>query len=408
MISEDDLLKALWQFAGIDAVQTGEATLRKEIRRALEATADPARLLDPTSPEWNALLEASLVPETWFFRNREAFDALAAWVTTTWLPAHPGERLTVLSLPCATGEEAYSLAICLLEAGLTAGQFRIRAGDISTQSLTRAMEGHYRRNSFRAGFDEARFGKYFEPLANGMRSVTANVREVVEFERMNLVRPEEPLPLCQVIFCRNALIYFDLETQQLALANLRAALSADGMLFLGPVEPPVALRCGFTSAGLPMAFACVKQSESTAAISPRTALRPVANRRTEPVVAARKPQPIEPTRVLSRPAERPAAAAGSLEMARALANAGDQIAAAEMLDRLVASAATDPEIFCLRGLVSEALGCPDLAESCYRKALYLEPTHYETLTHLAALYELSGRKEAAVPLRRRANRIANP
>lgn len=406
MITEDDLLAALWQYAGIDAVQTGEASLRSEIRRALAATTDPQRLLDFSSPEWNALLESALVPETWFFRNIEAFEALAGWVTRTWLPAHPGERLTVLSLPCATGEEAYSLAICLLEAGLSPTQFRIRAGDISHQSLARAREACYRRNSFRTGFDRARFGKFFDPLGDDLQRVAPRVRELVDFERMNLVKPEGELPQSQVIFCRNALIYFDLETQRAALANLRGALTADGMLFLGPVEPPVALQCGFATAGLPMAFACVKQSDRPLRPVPVAAAAPVRR-----VLPAAPVVSVRPRAVMSvRREERPAVPAPvrSLETARALANAGDGVAAAEMLDGMAATAAADPEYFCLRGVVSEALGCPDLAEACYRKALYLDPVHLETLTHLAALLEVSGRREAAAQLRRRANRSSHP
>ena len=404
MISEDDLLAALWQFAGIDAEQTGAASLRKEIRRALAATADPQCLLDFSSPEWNALLEAALVAETWFFRNREAFDALAEWVTTTWLPAHPGERLTVLSLPCATGEEPYSLAICLLEAGLAPAQFSIRAGDISHLSLAHARKAEYRRNSFRTGFDEAHYGKYFDPLGNDHRRVAARVRELVIFERMNLVRPAAPLPLSQVIFCRNALIYFDLETQRAALANLRAVLSVDGMLFLGPVEPPVALQCGFGTARLPMAFACVKQPDELPRAVPQPA--PVPARRSPLVTTAtpRRPAVVPLRQPVPVPVPVPAPP-GSLELARALADAGDAVAAAEMLDGMAATVVPEPEYFCLRGVVSEALGCRELAEACYRKALYLDPAHHETLAHLAALLEVLGRSEAAAHMRRRANQI---
>ena len=159
MISEDSILEALRSHAGIDAAQTGEASLRKEIRRAIDACQHPERLLDTSSREWAAVLESSLVPETWFFRNMEAFDALAEWVAGTWVPAHPGACLRVLSLPCATGEEPFSIAMCLLEAGLA--RFKVRAGDISENSLAIAREATYRRNSFRTGFDESRFGKYF-------------------------------------------------------------------------------------------------------------------------------------------------------------------------------------------------------------------------------------------------------
>jgi chemotaxis protein methyltransferase WspC len=79
-----------------------------------------------------------------------------------------------------------------------------------------------------------------------------------------------------------------------------------------------------------------------------------------------------------------------------------------MLDALTTSETPSSELFCMRGLVSEALGRQELAETFYRKALYLDPAHYESLAHLAELLELQNRSAAAAPLRRRANQIASP
>jgi len=402
MIAEDSILEMLRSHAGIDAAQTGEASLRKEIRRAIDACPHPKRLLDTSSREWAAVLESSLVPETWFFRNMEAFDALAEWAAGTWAPAHPGACLRVLSLPCATGEEPFSLAMCLLEAGL--GNFKIRAGDISENSLAAAREAAYRRNSFRSGFDESRFGKYFESQCGEVRRVLDEIRELVDFQMMNLADPSAVLPQSDVIFCRNALIYLTGETQRAVVARLGAALSDDGLLFLGPVEPPLALQCGFASAGFPMAFACVKNAGVLEAIPPadiRTSRRPVRSRPVQkktspPSRAASATRPPAPVPVAPRD--------DSLEAARALADAGEEGSAAAMLDRLAASA--DPDFFCLRGVVSGALGRTDLAEAYYRKALYLDPSHQEALAHLTLLLELGGRAKAATQLRRRTNKIS--
>jgi len=399
VITEDSILEMLRSHAGIDAAQTGEASLRKEIRRTIDACLHPKRLLDTSSREWAAVLEASLVPETWFFRNMEAFDALAEWVAGTWAPAHPGACLRVLSVPCATGEEPFSLVMCLLEAGL--GNFKIRAGDISENSLATARTATYRRNSFRSGFDDSRFGKYFVTLRGGGRQVSEEIRVLVDFQMMNLADPSAVLPQSDVIFCRNALIYLTGETQRAVVARLGATLSDDGILFLGPVEPPLALQCGFASAGFPMAFACVKNAGVLEAIPlphPRTPRRPV---RSQP--SQKKPAPPS----CKTPATRPAAPVpveppdDSLEAARALADAGEEASAAAMLDRLAAS--KDPDFFCLRGVVSGALGRGDLAEADYRKALYLDPSHHEALAHLTLLLQLDGRAKAAAQLRRRAN-----
>ena len=397
MITGDDILHALRLHAGIDAVQTGEATLRKEIQRAIEACEHPHRLLDPATPEWKDLLESALVPETWFFRNVEAFQALGRWLSGSWRPAHPESCLRILSLPCATGEEPYSLAMWLAEAG--AGRFRILAGDISERSLATARAACYRRNSFRSGFDEERFGKYFEQVGDGSRRVCGAIRSMVDFESMNLAGPQTPIPPADVIFCRNALIYFGVPAQIEALARLHAALSDDGILFLGPVEPPLALQCGFVSAGFPMAFACLKGPAKSEEPAPAMLPSPGPRRVRKP---SRLPAPPAVPACEPDPFHRDLPAADSLESARALADAGDMDAAAGMLDRLAATSGPTPGLFYLRGVLSEALGRADLAEAAYRKALYLDPAHHESLAQLSLLLELGGRAEVAARMRRRA------
>ncbi len=413
MISESAILDALCSYAGIDASHCGEASLRKEISRMIETCPQPQSLLDTSSREWQALLDCALVPETWFFRNIEAFDALARWVTQTWLPNHPAEILKVLSLPCATGEEPYAIAMCLLEAGLTPNLFNVRAGDISKRSLTRARAASYRNHSFRTGFDEAKFGKYFESSGDGVLRVVEKVRKLVDFDWMNLADPTARLPQSDVIFCRNALIYFGRETQRDVVANLHTALRDDGILFLGPVEPPVALQCGFAPAGFPMAFACIKHARAREVVSPRkltSAPSRSSARLRHPTKKASpshraidhaSPSALVPTAPIP-------SRTGSFDAARALADAGDEKAAAAMLDELAAVVDPSAEFFCLRGIVNEALGFSSLAESHYRKALYLDPDHYETLAHLSLLLELDGRQQAAARLRRRAAKISTP
>jgi len=404
MSTVDAILDLLRSYAGIDAVQTGEASLRRAIQRQIDACQTPERLLDTSSGEWRALLETSLVPETWFFRNMEAFEALAKWAVDTWVPAHPSARLRVLSLPCATGEEPFSIAMCLLEAGLPHEHFKIRAGDISQDSLAKAREATYVRNSFRSGFDERRFGKSFFEVRDGARRLRDEVRQLVEFEEMNLIDPTAELPASDVIFCRNALIYFGRDAQVQAVTRLRDVLSDDGILFLGSAETHIATQCGLALSGVPMSFSCVKRSPQCAA-----AALPSASPGHRPAVKVARPKNVARSRAAAqRPEPGPIrqALADSIERARALADAGDASEAESMLSRL--AGATDPssELFCLRGVVSEVLGRGDLAEAHYRKSLYLDPAHYESLTHLALLLELAGRHDDAQRLKRRATKVS--
>ena len=399
MTTENLILNRLRDRIGIDAAQVGEAALRRDIRRAVAACPDQEDLLDPAGQAWKSLLASVLIPETWFFRNPESFDAFTVWARDVWLPAH--DFLRILSLPCATGEEPYSIAASLLEAGVDPARFEVVAGDVGAGFLETAARAVYGRNSFRSGFSEERFGRFFERTSDGRRRVQDEVRSRVSFRQINLISDE--IPRADVVFCRNALIYFDESGQRKALEQIGSALSEDGLLFLGPVEPPLALRNGFVSAAFPMAFVCRKAGRpETSAQTPRRAVR----------TAGRVPRPVKqiPRKpALKRPLFMPVSAApvpsaDNLESVRELADCGRVADAAEMLDRLAASGESSAELYCLCGVVYEALGQGTLAEPFYRKALFLEPDHTESWIHLGLLLELDGRADAARPRRQRAPR----
>ena len=124
------------------------------------------RLARTDSPRQRQLIETVIVPETWFFRDREAYVALVKVVLEEWLPAHGDGPLRLLSAPCSTGEEPYSMAMALFDAGLPANRFHIDALDISARSLARARRAFYGRNSFR-GTNLSFRGRYFQAAAGG-------------------------------------------------------------------------------------------------------------------------------------------------------------------------------------------------------------------------------------------------
>src|SRR5438067_1000584 len=97
--------------------------------------------------ELQELIEAVVVPETWFFRDSESYVALANWVMQDWLRNNLAETLKILSVPCSTGEEPYSIAMTLLSLGIPASGFRIDAVDISATHLSAAAAGRYSTNS---------------------------------------------------------------------------------------------------------------------------------------------------------------------------------------------------------------------------------------------------------------------
>lgn len=144
----ENLLK---QTMGLDATSIGSSAIERAVQERLSA----CHLKDPDSywervrsseTELQELVEAVVVPETWFFRNPEAFAALVRLVREEWLPSHPEGVLRLLSLPCSTGEEPNSIAMALLDAGFPANRFDIDAIDISARALARAQLGLYGRN----------------------------------------------------------------------------------------------------------------------------------------------------------------------------------------------------------------------------------------------------------------------
>ena len=164
------------------------------------------QLLQATVTEWEQLLAMVVVPETWFFRNQATFSFLSQYVKSNWLS--PSKRLRILSVPCSTGEEPYSIAITCLEAGLAEHQFQIDAVDINSTALEQAQRGIYPPTAFRGQIDVALQQRYFVPTAGGYQ-IHTQVQSVVRFMKGNLLEPqflqaEDPYDL---IFCRNLLIF---------------------------------------------------------------------------------------------------------------------------------------------------------------------------------------------------------
>ncbi|MBV8260004.1 MAG: methyltransferase, partial [Paraburkholderia sp.] len=219
--------------------------------------------------ERQTLIDSLVVPETWFFREREAFAALAR-LAAKRLAARPGEVLRVLSAPCSSGEEPYSAAIALLDAGLTHDQFAIDAIDISARSIAAAACGTYGRNAFR-GDSLAFRERYFESAPGGWR-IAVTVRRTVTFERANLFEWLAQHPVrYDFIFCRNVLIYFDRAAQDRAMGLLRARLADGGMIFVGPAETGPMMRHEMASASIPLAFGFREPEEQAKAVRPGSA-----------------------------------------------------------------------------------------------------------------------------------------
>jgi chemotaxis protein methyltransferase WspC len=414
MLMEFEML--LQRKIGLDAASIGAAAIERAVQVRLAACdiADPQAYLHHlrnSEAELQELVEAVVVPETWFFRHREAFATMTRMALDEWLPRHPDGVLRLLSLPCSTGEEPYSMAMALLDSGFPASQFRIDAVDVSGRALAQARRAVYGRNAFRGaelGFRD----RHFEAVANGHRLSEA-VRRLVQFEQGSLF-DSGLLPgaeLSDIVFCRNVMIYFDGETQERALRVLMRLMTAKGMLFVGPSETGLLLRPDFVSVKARMAFAYRRASAVPATAKPEPA-HPARRSATRPPpapspVARSKPRPPRPSETPPPPVGVPAhGPAYGLEQARRLADQGRLAEAAQHCEDHIRTEASSAAVFYLLGVIREASEACAAAAEAYRKALYLDPNHYEALVHLALFHERQGDAAGARTLIERARRLA--
>jgi len=413
-----DFENLLKETMGLDVASIGSSAIERAVEKRLLAcelreTHAYWERVRASEAELQELIEAVVVPETWFFRDREAFAALALTVYEDWLGAHPEDHLRLLSLPSSTGEEPYSMAMALLDAGFPANRFRVDAVDISARALARAGHAVYGKNSFRGnelGFRD----RHFEATAHGYRLSDA-VRRQVQFQQGNLLAAGfmPGVEGYDVIFCRNVLIYFDRAAQDRALTVLVRLLTPKGVLFVAPSETGLLLGHNFIPTNMPRAFAFRK-----AGVIPRepkpNAARPVkrssARRQVVPPVPAlylthAPPAIASAVTQTHRSIDRAAEPEVGIDEATRLADQGRLVEATACCEEHLRQHGPSANAFHLMGLVRDATGNQPEASDYYRKALYLDPNHHEALIHLALLMEKKGNTAGAQLLRNRARRL---
>ncbi len=413
-----DFERLLKDTAGLDPDSLGSSAVERAVKRRLHlcGAKDSQNywdLVNASDRELQELIEAVVVAETWFFRDREVFATLRRLAQEEWPRTRPEGVLRVLSLPCSTGEEPYSIAIALLDTGLPPSRFRIDGVDISERALAHARQGLYGRSSFR-GAEISFRDRHFEPTPHGYRLAEA-VRGQVRFQRGNLFSSAlfAAGEQYDVIFCRNLLIYFDRATQARAVARLARHLAPQGLLFVGSSETGILLNHNFLSAKLPRAFA-FRKAEPTATSNATIALAPSRRSARSPVAPLPGAAELARGRAINLPAAPPILPRGDgapkqalrIEEARALADAGRFLEAADRCEEHLRLHGPSAQAFYLLGLVRGATGHPQDAIGYYRKALYLEPDHAEALVHLALLMEEQGKHADARVLRNRLQRLS--
>ncbi|MNU69890.1 putative biofilm formation methyltransferase WspC [compost metagenome] len=412
MSSDQRVFDFLKERIGLDVTSVGPAIIERAVRqRSAASQAQSAdeywRTLQGSSDEQQALIEAVIVPETWFFRYPESFATLAKLASKRLAEINNMRALRILSLPCSTGEEPYSIAMALLDAGFKPHQFKVEGMDVSPLSVEKARRALYGKNSFR-GQDIAYRDRYFTPERDGYH-LSARVLDQVRLQVGNLLDPTllANEPPYDFVFCRNLLIYFDLPTQKQVFEVLKRLTHVDGVLFIGPAEGSLLGRLGMRSIGIPQSFAFSRQSaaepEPLPILVPAPLPVPQPVRNVVPAPAIRRPfasvaRPSQPAKPGS------ADAATLLANIAALANEGKSAEARAACDSYLRSHEPVAQVFYWLGLLSDVAGSVLEAQGFYRKALYLEPQHPDALMHLAALLQSQGDTAGARRLQDRAAR----
>jgi chemotaxis protein methyltransferase CheR len=230
----------VYRFSGIRLPEGKREMVYARLARRLRSLGigsfdDYLRFLDLEPAEWEHCTNALTTNVTAFYREEHHFDSLAKHAQAT---ARQGETFRVWSAGCSTGEEPYTIAMCLMET-LGTAPFQVLASDLDTQVIATAREGVYPVQSV-LKLPEERQKRFFLRGAGryeGMARVRPELANHVEFLRVNLMDADWPIKGgLDAIFCRNVMIYFDKPTQRKLVERYAALLKPHGLFYAGHAE----------------------------------------------------------------------------------------------------------------------------------------------------------------------------
>lgn len=340
--------------------------------------------LPDAHPAWRQLASCLTVGETYFFRDRGVMDALEQHVLPSLIAARRADgslRLRLWSAGCATGEEAYSLAILVdrLLPDRSDWSVTILATDLDRRALEVAQRGRYREWSFR---DTPRWvrDRWFHDRGPERIEIDARIRRMVTFAPLNLADDGYPSAVTNttgmdVILCRNVVMYFTGEARRRTVARMRRALAIGGWLVVSAVEASVDLYRPLTPVSFPGTVFYrndLASSMAQASRAPADALLEAAAAFAPPstdLALVRAPlTPVHDTR-----GDDSAGPATPLERARWLANRGDLDEARRSCEAVLVRDRLDPDAHVLLAAICQEQGDIAAAIGALRRAIYLSP-----------------------------------
>jgi chemotaxis protein methyltransferase CheR len=394
-----DVMEFIQTRTGLVFPPNRQRAAEASVRKAMQAAAidDPRQFLgrlDADAGILETLIAALTVSETYFFREPQQFEFIRLQILPELQRARgPGAGLRFWSAGCASGEEAYSLAI-LLEQEQLAQRASILATDICAAVLTTARNASYNSWSFRGNNTEA-MAPYFD-RRGGRFLLRDRLRQRVTFRPLNLAAANYPSFATgtlnvDLILCRNVLIYFDQDTVARVARGLFAALAQGGWLITGPSDPPLWDYAPFetkvTEAGVlyrrslkaVSPFCLGELASSLDRISPHAEHdAPLAATAFAELVPQQAPgQARSPDRSDggSPPSPQPPHdIARYVATIRALADAGELDPAAAQAAAAIQAYPLAAELHYMRAVVLTGLGQGDAATTSLRRVIYLDPS----------------------------------
>jgi chemotaxis protein methyltransferase CheR len=193
------------------------------------------------------VVEAMTTNETFFFRDKIPFDHLREAIIPELMQARAGRRsLRIWCAAASTGQEPYSIAMCLKEMGAALAGWRIEiiGTDISQQVLEKSKSGIYSQFEVQRGLPIQLLVKYFKQVGE-MWQISPEIRSMIQYRPLNLLQDFGSMGKFDLIFCRNVLIYFDQDMKTQIFGRLAKAMEPDGFLALGAAETVVGLTDAF-------------------------------------------------------------------------------------------------------------------------------------------------------------------
>lgn len=321
--------------------------------------------------ETDELFSLVTIPETHFFRNPAQFEVLREFVLPEIISRKDRDKsLRVWSAGCSKGDEPYSLAIAIMEAlpDYQSWQMSILATDINRKAISFAQKAVYPEKSIH-NLPEGYLERYFKQDGKN-HILNSEVKGLVNFTYHNLAKRPYPLEDADIIFCRNVIIYFDLETIKRVIENFYQSLKPGGYLFLGHSESLWQINDKFKTVEFPQTFIYQK-----AIAAGKEEVRPfigVPEIKFEEFIDAK-----EPDKTIVH---------ADFQRATELANQGNYQEAKGQLKRIIRQDNLHAEAYYLLGVLAYRTGDLKEAEEQFRRVIYIDHNIELAYFNLAQIY----------------------